>query len=221
MLANYDIRKIARDTLSGNWTNAVLLYLVHGLILSAAGSASAIFLVFAGVVTTFITAAITLSQIIYSKELLLDGTADFEQGFKGFNYILKAFGITFMTGLFIFLWSLLLIIPGIIKAFSYSQALYILSDEPEIGVMDAIKKSQKMMEGHKGQLFVLGLSFIGWGILTIFTFGIGTLWLQPYMQVSFTRFYFCVKDIYYNGSGTTKTYTEQPHHEKQYDLAEY
>jgi len=96
--------------------------------------------------------------------------------------------------LFILLWSLLLIIPGIIAALSYSMTFYILADDNSIGAMDAINKSKKMMYGYKWKYFCLGLRFLGWAILCILRLGIGFLWLSPYVHVSVTKFYEDIKE---------------------------
>lgn len=90
---------------------------------------------------------------------------------------------------FVFLWTLLLIIPGIIKSFSYSMTFYILADNPDLKPQEAIEKSQEMMYGHKWRLFMLYLSFIGWYFLALLTFGIGMLFLQPYIDQSVANFY--------------------------------
>ena len=102
----------------------------------------------------------------------------------------------FLAGFFIFLWTLLLIIPGIIKAFAYAMTPYILKEYPELSANQAINLSKKMMKGHKFDLFWLILSFIGWSILNVFTLGIGTLWLYPYMYTSTAAFYQDVKKEY-------------------------
>lgn len=99
-----------------------------------------------------------------------------------------------LIGIFIFLWSLLLIIPGIIAAYRYSMAFYILNDNPKMGAMDALRESKKMMVGYKGKLFFLSLSFIGWTILSVLTLGIGFLWLIPYMNTTTANFYQNLKD---------------------------
>jgi uncharacterized membrane protein len=91
--------------------------------------------------------------------------------------------------IFIILWTLLLIIPGIIMSLAYSMTFYILADNPDINPIDAIRKSREMMYGYKWKIFCLNLRFIGWGFLCIFTMGIGLLWLLPYMSVSFAKFY--------------------------------
>ena len=111
------------------------------------------------------------------------------------NYWHKVWGM-FLVMLFTFLWSLLFIIPGIVKCFSYSMTPFILEEHPELGANEAIDHSRAMMKGHKFDLFWLILSFIGWGFLCLFTFGIGYLWLVPYMDTSVSAFYEDVKADY-------------------------
>ena len=111
------------------------------------------------------------------------------------NYWHKVWG-RFLMGLFIALWTLLFIIPGIIKMFSYAMTPFILEENPELTANEAIDRSRAMMKGHKFDLFWLLLSFIGWGILCALTLGIGTLWLTPYMQTSIASFYEDVKADY-------------------------
>jgi uncharacterized membrane protein len=94
-----------------------------------------------------------------------------------------------LRAIFIFLWSLLLVIPGIIKSFSYSMTFYILADNPDLRPQEAIQRSRDMMRGHKWRLFELYLSFIGWYILALLTFGIGMFFLEPYIQQSVANFY--------------------------------
>ncbi len=105
----------------------------------------------------------------------------------------------FLVGFFTSLWSLLLIVPGIIKFYAYAMTPYILIDNPELSANQAINLSCKMMKGHKFDLFFLQLSFIGWGILSVFTGGIGLLWLMPYMMSAQAAFY---QDIKQNFSQT-------------------
>lgn len=91
--------------------------------------------------------------------------------------------------LFIILWSLLFVIPGIIASYRYAMTRFILAENPELTAGEAIDRSKELMDGNKWRLFCLSLSFIGWGILCIFTLGIGNLWLTPYIQASFAAFY--------------------------------
>ena len=111
------------------------------------------------------------------------------------NYWHNVWGM-FLTGLFIALWSLLLIIPGIIKAFSYAMTPYILVEYPELSASEAIHRSRMMMRGHKFDLFWLYLGFIGWFLLCLLTAGIGFLWLSPYVETAKAAFYEEVKADY-------------------------
>ena len=109
-------------------------------------------------------------------------------GFKP-NY-LKNVGSMFLKNLFLSLWTLLFIIPGIVMSFAYALTPYILADEPEIDSLEAIRKSKAMMQGHKWELFVLHLSFLGWEILGILTLGIlDIFYVQPYLYSSLAAFY--------------------------------
>jgi uncharacterized membrane protein len=109
--------------------------------------------------------------------------------FDGFSRFFQGFLTMFFMALFTALWSLLLIIPGIIKGYGYSMAFYIMYDNPEIKPLEALKKSQIMMKGYKWKLFFLQLSFIGWALLCCLTFFAGFLWLNPYMYLSMANFY--------------------------------
>ena len=109
--------------------------------------------------------------------------------FSGFAQFWRVLSVYILMGIFIFLWSLLLIIPGIIKACAYSQAPYILMDNPDMTAMECIAASSRLMRGYKGEWFVLQLSFIGWEILAALTFGILQIWLQPYIGIANAGFY--------------------------------
>ena len=121
---------------------------------------------------------------------LVDGEeARFEDLFSGFDIFGNAFVLNLLITLKVIAWSLLFVIPGIIAAYRYSMATYILAENPNIQATDAIERSKALMDGRKGDLFCLDLSFIGWGLLAILTAGIGNLWLVPYMTVSRAAFY--------------------------------
>lgn len=116
-------------------------------------------------------------------------TGGLETLFACFQQFWRFFSATLLMGVFTALWSMLFIIPGIIAAYSYSQTIYIMLDHPEMSAMEAIASSRQMMRGHKAEYFVLELSFIGWALLSGFTFGILQIWLEPYMQVTRANFY--------------------------------
>lgn len=113
--------------------------------------------------------------------------------FGGFKDFWIAFKVSFLTGLYTFLWSLLFVIPGIVKAFSYSMAQYIIAENPNMGANEAITLSRKMMNGHKMEAFVLGLSFILWFLLVGITFGIAAIYVGPYINATMVNFYNKIK----------------------------
>ena len=116
-----------------------------------------------------------------------------EDAFCGFDDYWAAVKVTFLVGVFTFLWSLLFIIPGIIKALSYSMSLYILAENKGKAALECINESKAMTNGYKGELFLLGLSFIGWLLLTAVTFGIAYIWVGPYMQATYINAYQLLK----------------------------
>lgn len=114
---------------------------------------------------------------------------DFNDLFSQFHRFGQGFAQALLRSLYTFLWSLLLVIPGIIKGIGYSMTPFIMADNPDMSASDAITASTELMKGHKGDLFVLGLTFIGWELLCLLTLGIGYLWLNPYMNATYAAFY--------------------------------
>lgn len=113
--------------------------------------------------------------------------------FQSGNF-LKIVAAKFLANLFIFLWCLLLVIPGIIKSLEYLMVGYILADNPDIQPMDALRKSKQMMQGHKWNAFVLGLSFLGWEILSLLTFGLlDVFYVRPYIEATYAELYLALK----------------------------
>ncbi len=141
----------------------------------------------------FVSAPFALSLI----KIYLNVTKGIKPGaqdaFSGFSDFWSAFKVNFLVGLFTALWSLLFVIPGIIKAFSYSMAMYILAENEGMPALEAISRSKEMMEGHKMEYFVLSLSFIGWAFLTVITFGLAGIWVMPYMNTTMANFYLSLK----------------------------
>lgn len=117
------------------------------------------------------------------------GEVDYGKMFDGYKDFKRIFLTMLLSNIYEFLWSLLLIIPGIVKGYSYSMTPYILADDKDIRYDAAIEKSMKMMQGHKWRLFLLDLSFIGWFILCLLSLGIGFFWLIPYIETSHAKFY--------------------------------
>lgn len=124
-----------------------------------------------------------------------DNTMSYGDLFSSVRYLLKALGLILMVSLLTFLWALLLIIPGIIAAYRYSQAIMIMVEDPNKGIMQCIRESKEMMVGHKWEFFVLELSFILWQLLGLVTCGLAFIYVYPYMKVTFANYYNAIKPI--------------------------
>lgn len=133
--------------------------------------------------------AINLGSAQYHLNLIDGKESSFSDLFSHFSRLGPALVMNLLSFLFIILWMFLLIIPGIIAAFRYSMAPYIMAEDPNCGGYEALRRSKQLMKGHKMDLFLLGLSFIGWSILCVFTLGIGFLWLAPYINTAYASFY--------------------------------
>ncbi|MCK1992008.1 DUF975 family protein [Peribacillus muralis] len=145
-----------------------------------------------GTVLSIALIPLTIATSWFYLDLVRDGNPDIPEVFaiyKDGKTSFKMIGASILQAIFIFLWSLLLLIPGIIKGMSYSQLFLLLKDHPEYTVLEAIAESKKRMNGLKWKYFLMNLSFIGWGILCIFTLGIGLLWLIPYIGTTLAAFY--------------------------------
>lgn len=183
MKSNQQIMQEARGLLTGNWETPIVSYLVAGLISGVGGPAGLI-----------IGGPMQYGVSTFSLNISRKKKTDIAQIFDGFRTrITESIVAYLLMALFVMLWALLFIIPGIIAALAYSQTFFILADNNKIGGSEALAQSKTMMSGHKWRLFCLCLRFTGWFIVSIFTFGIGFLWLIPYMQVSFANFYDEVK----------------------------
>ena len=205
MRTNSDLRAAGRLDLSGRWTEAAMLTFVYTII---AGAFGCTFIAGFDLLVPGVGSAISLLLLplgwSYTMTFLAnhrheDGDPfDIGHLFDGYRngQFLRIFTTELLMYVYIVLWSLLFIIPGIIKALSYAMTPFILRDRPDLQNNAAIELSMDMMQGHKADLFWLYLSFIGWAILCIFTLGIGYFWLQPYMSASVTAFYEDLKADY-------------------------
>lgn len=183
---NSELRAISRTTLSGNWMMAALATLVYLLI---AGGGSSI-PVAGSVLAIIITYPLAYGFAILFLDLFREGKPiDIGKLFDGFKDFGRVWGTLILVAIYTILWTCLLIIPGIVKSYSYALTPFILKDEPELKYNAAIEKSMRMMDGYKMKLFLLDLSFIGWMILSVLTLGIGLLFLQPYMNTARAAFY--------------------------------
>lgn len=121
-------------------------------------------------------------------------------GFNSAKIFFKQVGVVVLNTILCALWAILLVVPGIIKGLAYSMYPYVLRDEHDLSVWQTLKKSEAIMKGYKGKLFLMYLSFVGWFILGAFTFGILYIWLTPYIMTSTVKFYDDVRRAYYNGN---------------------
>lgn len=159
------------------------------LIIAALLMVSALVLLIIAIVQFIIGSFVSLGLARYNLNLIDGKEATVGQIFCHSSIWGKAVWLRLRLAIFTFLWSLLLIIPGIIKSYSYSMSCFIMAENPEMSAKEAMEVSMQMMKGNKWRLFCLQLSFIGWGILCIFTLGIGFLWLSPYMNAATAAFY--------------------------------
>lgn len=229
-----DYRRIARDSLRGNWGMAVVMVLVMGLIVSFATNMISSLLSFLvpngltyamwgrltdlpylatsdylgyGYLITLLTTIIVGVPSAFLVDCLVGGglqvglaayninlvqrrpQSAFSTLFGYFQYYGRVILLYLFMSLFTFLWSLLFIIPGIIAAYRYALAPYLMAQNPNLTAMEAINQSKQIMNGRKMDLFVLELTFIGWGLLSMLTCGIGTFWLTAYINAAKSAFY--------------------------------
>ncbi|MDD4297145.1 MAG: DUF975 family protein [Ruminiclostridium sp.] len=178
-----DLKYRARMALSGRWGVVILAVVVFALVTIACNMVPI-------VGPILLMPPLTLGLDIFFLRFYRYGENQIENMFKGFDMFGKAMGVYWLTQLYVFLWSLLFIVPGIIASYNYSQAMLILYENPEISVTEALRRSKAMMYGNKMTLFVQDLSFLGWFLLSIFPgFYIGFLWSQPYNHVTRIAFY--------------------------------
>lgn len=189
--SNRELMSDARHGLQGNWGLVIGVTVVVGAInlaLSLLANIPFVGLVFS-LGSLLITGALNLGLAIFWISMSRTGTGSMGQAFSGFERFGTAFLANLLIGIFVLLWMLLLIVPGIIAVYRYSQVWYVLADNPQMDAMDALRCSKQIMRGNKWKLFCLQWRFFGWGLLCLLTCGIGFLWLGPYMSMSAAKFY--------------------------------
>lgn len=182
MTKNAVLMRMAKQSLKGKWGIAVGTFLVYILLSTAAGAIPV-------VGTLLVGGPLALGLALFVLSISREQEAQIEQLFKGFERFAVALVAMLLITLFVSLGFLLLIVPGIILSIAYSMTFFILVDNPNFTAVEAMKKSREMMYGFKWKFFCLCLRFIGWFLLSIITLGIVLLWIVPYMQVSFAKFY--------------------------------
>ena len=194
----------ARYQLNGRWLMAVLVILITWILTQAFASRGVSYTWINGqmvrqhvsganglasIISLIIAGPLNLGVALYFLKLARVQNSQLEDIFSGFKSFGNAFLLNLIKIIFVFLWSLLLIIPGIIAAISYSMSYYIMNDNPGMSSTDAIKASKELMRGNKGKFFVFVVSFIGWFILGALAFGIGLLWVGAYYNTAKANFY--------------------------------
>lgn len=201
---NGRLKQMAKDNLTGNFGVAILAMIIAGFITGIPSSISTNFTqsgssglgFFFSILGIFVLPIQIGLQRVHMN-ISEDGSSELESLFSGFTdgKYFKNVLTLFLMGLFTALWTLLLIIPGIIKGCAYSMTPFILADpeNDDLSSMEAIGKSSKIMDGNKMRYFMLALSFIPWLLLVIITCGIAAFYVGPYMGQTMTEFYFDVK----------------------------
>lgn len=208
MKSNQYYKNEALSALRGNWANALvatIIFVALALFFSSNDAINSYYQrivinPFIGYSLSFVSLFVLLPLAVgYSNSMrVLLETGDnrltnnsFSLGFG--NWLHVVWGMILST-IYIFLWTLLLIIPGLIKSYSYALTPYILIEHPEMSANEAIEESMRLMDGHKFDLFYLQLSFIGWAILSILSLGLGFFWLIPYQMTAQAAFYRDIKN---------------------------
>ncbi len=178
---NTDLMGQSWKDLSGRWGLAIGTMIVFFLITAVSGIIPLASLILSG--------PLAVGYAIFNLRLARKQNADLSNIFDGFNNFGTNLAAFLLMLIYIIGWTLLLIIPGIIKAMSYSQTFFIIAQEPNIGANEAIEKSMKMMDGYKLKYFGLQLLFMLCASLTAVTLFIGMFWVAPWMQVTLAKFH--------------------------------
>ena len=193
-MTRIEIKEKAKAQLGGKifgskWLIALVVDLIVTVILGAGAGVTL------GLLIIVLTGVMNYGHAyVYLKNARDGEQMEIGDVFKGFNSDFgDLFLLGFMQSLFIALWSILLVVPGIVKSYSYARAYYLKVDHPEMNWKDCITESRNLMQGHKWELFVLDLSFIGWYIVGALCLGVGTLWVSPYHNSARALFYESIK----------------------------
>lgn len=196
-----ELKNRAKESLKGKYGEAIKLLLITFAISFATGFVIGflnldedIAELISSIVSLAVAGLLGFGTVSFFLKISRNETVTYKELFSKINMCFSYLAISLLVGLFTALWSLLLIIPGIIAAINYSLVYFVKLDNPELGALEVLRKSKEMMNGHKWDFFVLILSFLGWAILGIFTLGILYLWLVPYIQVTYANFYNSLKE---------------------------
>jgi len=196
-MSRSELKAMSREQIKGNiatiFCYAILITLCTSIVGGIFGAADNKTLSLVGTIVVDLMAFCFAFSVIIAFMGITNGRkamlADLGEGFKRYN---DSIPVMFLMTVYIFLWSLLFVIPGIIKGYSYYAAPYILAANPGMGANNAITKSKEIMNGHKLDLFVLQLSFIPWYFLCGLTLGLAAIYVIPYVETTTANF---MKDI--------------------------
>ena len=189
-----ELKSLAKAQIKGKIGILFLITLIIAVVSALATSILSMIPVIGSIAAAIIvTPAFSLSLVRVYLSLAQGAQPEVKDAFTGFDDFWSAFKVTFLVGLYTFLWSLLFVIPGIVKSYAYSMSLYILAENKGKSASECIKESMEMTDGHKMDLFVLSLSFIGWILLGSITLGIAYIWILPYMQATYINAYNSLK----------------------------
>ncbi|HOJ44886.1 MAG TPA: DUF975 family protein [Bacilli bacterium] len=181
-----DFRRIANEKANAQITNTVIVYLLFFALMGISTPT--------GIGAFILAGPATLGLTIFIIKLSKREKAEIEDVFKGFNNFVPALVLWILQQLFVFLWSLLFLIPGIIKHYAYALAFFLLEEKKELDPSEALRQSEAMMRGHKWRLFCLDVSYLGWIILSILTAGILFLWVKPKMDLAHYEFFLDLRE---------------------------
>ena len=182
-----DLRRAARGKLRGKWGTAAAAMFVYSLLMAVCALTSYLYIGLVGAL--LLGGPLMLGLVQMALNVWHGRRLRVEQLFDGFKNFGAAFVLNLLVSIFTFLWSLLLVVPGIVKHYSYAMGYFVLCDEPDLGGNRARKRSMELMRGHKWQLFCLRLSYIGWYLLCILTLGILYFWVFPYLKAAEAELY--------------------------------
>lgn len=202
MGTNQEYKNRALASLEGNWGTAaiatLILFAITGCVGSVItmpfGSDSPTGMGINGI-WSLLCLPLEWGYTVWFLKLIRKEDIRYESLFDGYKDFVRTFLTYFLYGIAVAIGTLLFIVPGIILAIGLMMSIYLIKDDKEISAMDALKKSWEMTKGHKMNLFMLGLSFIGWFILCILTLGIGFLFLVPYIDTAFAYYYEDLKSV--------------------------
>ncbi len=182
-----ELRAAAWEKKKGRWGMLALVFFIYSLIMAACAALS--YVVVGAVAVLLLSGPLMLGFTMVCLAVSRRQGASLSKFFEGFSRFGDSLVLFLLMDIFIFLWSLLLVIPGIIKMYSYSMSWFVLHDRPDLTGNEARKRSMYLMRGHKWRLFCLDFSFLGWYLLSALTLGILAFWVTPYHMTARAEFY--------------------------------